>query len=482
MSGLRTHKKQIKTSGAFLVLVLVLGAVFFAVTSASVGYIVTQSQVVQQRYLLDRSSDIAEAGLNYYKWYLAHFPGDVTNGTGLPGPYVHAYEDPEDGAIGEFSLSIASSTYCGDIASIEVTSTGYTYEDPTLIRTITARYAQPTVAEYAFIINSNVWAGSDRTIVGPYHSNQGIRMDGTNQSTVTSGLTDWSCTSSFGCSPTQTVDGVFTSTANANPALFYFPSAPINFTDLTIDLANMKDRAQNNGGVYIPYSGNYGYHVVFNGDGTVTASPVTGTYEYWGYSSDDGWVRERNIISSTGGGTTYAISDDCPLVYVEDKIWLEGVVDQRVSIAADGTDINGDDPNIILQGDITYVDTDEDGLLAIAEDNVLLGIDVPDDMTVNGIFIAQDGRYGRNYYTYGYLPNPSGPLNFKPYYERNSLTANGTIVSNGRVGTKWTSGGTFVSGFQNRTNTYDRNLVDNPPPLVPNTSDVYEFTEWREED
>ena len=252
MSDSNKYNQQIRNHGAFLVLVLVLAAVFFAIISASVGYVVTQGQVVQQRYLLDRSSDIAEAGLNYYKWYLAHFPGDVTNGTGLPGPYVNVYQDPEDGAIGEFSLNIASSTYCGDIASIEVASTGYTYEDPTLTRTITARYSQPTVAEYAFIINSNVWAGSDRTIVGPYHSNQGIRMDGTNLSTVTSGLTDWSCTSSFGCSPTQTVDGVFTSTANANPALFYFPSAPINFTDLTIDLANMKDRAQNNGGLYIP--------------------------------------------------------------------------------------------------------------------------------------------------------------------------------------------------------------------------------------
>lgn len=478
----RPTKHAKARQGFFLVLVLVLGAVFFAITSAFVGYIVTQSQVVTQRTLLDQSAEIAEAGLNYYKWYLAHYPNDVTNGTGLPGPYVHTYYDPEDGAVGEFSLDIASTTYCGDVASIEVSSTGYTYADPGLTRTITARYSQPTVADYAFIINANVWAGSDRTIVGPYHSNQGIRMDGTNQSTVTSGLTDWSCTSSFGCSPTQTVDGVFTTTANANPALFAFPSAPINFANLTIDLANMKDRAQNNFGTYIPYSGNYGYRVTFNGDGTLTATPVTNTYEYWGYSSADGWVRERNIIAATGVGVDYTINPNCPLIYVEDKVWLEGVVDQRVSLAADGTTISGDDPSIVLQGNITYIDSDEDGLLAIAEDDVLLGIDVPDDMTINGIFVAQNGRYGRNYYTYGYLPNPSGPLDFSPYYERNSLTTNGTIVSNGRVGTQWTSGGTFVSGFHNRYNSYDRNLVDNPPPLVPNTSDVYEFTEWREED
>ncbi len=102
-------------------------------------------------------------------------------------------------------------------------------------------------------------------------------------------------------------------------------------------------------------------------------------------------------------------------------------------------------------------------------------------MELNGIFVAQNGRFGRNFYRSNWLPNPSGPLNYRPFYERDSLTINGTIVSNGRVGTSWSSGGVFSSGFRNRVNSFDRNLVDNPPPLVPNTSDVYEFVEWREE-
>lgn len=479
---LSQKKVSANESGFFLVLVLVLSAVFFTILTSFIGFIVTQNQVVNQRVVLDKSAEIAEAGLNYYKWYLAHYPNDVTNGTGLPGPYVHTYYDPEDGAIGEFSLDIASTTYCGDVASIEVSSTGYTYQDPTISRTIVARYAQPTVAEYAFIINSNVWAGDDRTIIGPYHSNQGIRMDGTNQSTVTSGLTDWTCTSSFGCSPNQTVDGVFTTTGNANASLFSFPSSPINFTDLTIDLVNMKDRAENNNGWYFgdSGSGNDGYHIIFNGDGTFTVRTVTRTYSYWGYSSSDGWQTEDNVIRNESSGTTYTIDANCPLIYVEDRVWLEGVVDQKVTLAAADTDSSSVNPDIILEGDITYVDPDEDGLLAIAENNVLVGLTVPNNMEVNGIFVAQDGRYGRNHYTTsGYQDVLSM---HDSYVTRNSLTMNGTIVSNGRVGTKWTSGSTFISGFDTRYNSYDRNLVDNPPPLVPNTSDVYEFTEWREED
>jgi hypothetical protein len=357
-----------------------------------------------------------------------------------------------------------------------------------------ARYSQPTVAEYAFIINSSVWAGADRTIVGPYHSNQGIRMDGTNLSTVTSGQTDWTCTGTFGCSPNQTVDGVFTTTVNANPSLFSFPSSPINFTDLTIDLALMEDRAQNAGGIYIPNSGSFGYQVIFNGDGTISVRRVTGTTQYWAYSTADDWFLERKRISASSPYNNYTINPDCPLIFVNDNVWLEGTVDQKVSLAAAGTDIFGNDPTIVLQDNILYDDPFEDGLLAIAEDDVLLGVDIPNNMEVNGIFVAQNGRYGRNMYCeptldanncwrwMGYWQYVGMPSALRTYVTRNQLDMTGTVVSNGRVGTKWSQGGTFVSGFDNRSNSYDRNLVDDPPPLIPNTSDVYEFTEWREAD
>lgn len=468
-SALLKHKK----SGFFLVLVLVLSSVFFVIMSSFIGFIVTQSQVVNQRVVLDKSAEIAEAGLNYYKWYLAHFPNDVTNGTGLPGPYVHTYYDPEDGAIGEFSLEIASSTFCGDLASIDVSSTGYVYDDTSISRTISARYAQPTVAEYAFIINSNVWAGADRTIIGPYHSNQGIRMDGTNQSTVTSGLTDWTCTSSFGCSPDETVDGVFTTTANANPSLFSFPSTPINFTDLTIDMANMQDKAENSGGVYIPQSTREGYRIEFLGDGTYNLYEIR---QKENEPQGHAYGYHLNKIKNARFEGNFTIPTDCPLIFVEDDLWIDGVIDSKVTVAAADLDTPGEDPTVVLNGDLTY-NSDDAGLLVAAEFDVLVGFEVPDDMEINGIFIAQNGHFGRNYYNTSWVPNA-----WDEYVYRNSLTMNGTVVSNGRVGTKWSCGGVYCSGFEYRYNSYDRDLVNDPPPLSPATSDVYEFTEWREED
>jgi hypothetical protein len=473
-------------AGFLMVLVLVFGSVLFTIASSFIVFIVTQSRLIEQKVQLESAGQIAEAGLNYYKWYLAHFPNDVTNGTGLPGPYVGVYNDPEGGAIGEYSLSIASTTYCGSIASIDVTSTGHTYENPAVTRQISARYARPTVAEFAFILNSSVWAGPDRTINGPYHSNGGIRMDGTHNSVVTSNVATWNCDSSFGCSPSGNRNGVFTTTANANPALFEYPSAPINFAGLTVDLATMQTRAQNNGGLYIAPSGASGYRVVFNAAGTVSVYRVTSTYLYWGYTTESGWQQERNVYNANTLVGTYAIPATCPLIFVEDKVWLEGTVRDRVALAAADLDTSGVNPSIILKNNITYVSATSSALLAVAEQDVLIGVDVPDDMSINGIYIAQNGRYGRNNYCNNTaycsstqrLPNSSP--NLRQYTIRNSETMNGTIVSNGRVGTQWTNGGVTVSGFLDRYNTYDRNLVANPPPLVPVTSDVFEFSEWRD--
>lgn len=467
----RIHLAAPSSQGFLLVLVLVFGAVFFTVISSFTVFIVTQSRLITQKVEFEHAGQIAEAGLNYYKWFLSHYPNDVTNGTGLPGPYIGVYNDPEGGAIGEYSLTVASTTYCGDVTSIGVTSVGHTYAAPTVSRSVSARYARPNVAEYSYVINSNVWVESDVQIIGPYHSNGGIRMDGRNNSVVTSGQSNWSCTPSFGCTPTTTQPGVFTTTANAVTSLFEFPSAPINFSGITVDLANIQSKAQNNGGRYFGPSGRMGYHIIFNANGTYDVRRVNGNVsEPNGYA----WGQQMNILNGTNLLGTYTISPTCPVIFVEDQVWLEGVVNGKVTIAVADVDTPGVNPSIILNNNITYANATS-GILVIGERDVLIGLEVPDNMFLNGIFIAQTGRFGRNQY------DTSMPNAWESYILRNSLTMTGTIVSNGRVDTKWVNNvGAYTSGFNNRYNSYDRNLVINPPPLVPVTSDVYEFSEWRD--
>lgn len=455
--------------GYQLVLVLVFGSIFFLMASAFIGYIITQSNLTRNKLEKEEALNIAEAGLDYYKWFLAHYPDDTTNGTNAPGPYIHQYVDPEGSAIGEFSLQVASSSSCGEVSAIDITSTGYTYDQPNTKRTVFGRYAQPTIAEYAYVLNSNVWAGSDRTIIGPYHSNGGIRMDGTNNSTVSSGQSTWACTSSYGCSPSNNnAPGV---TGNGpNNTLWEYPVSPINFTGITVDLADMQDKAEHGGGFYLPPSGRSGYWIIFKSDGTFDVRRVNSKEnEPNGYA----WGQYMNILKGTNLIGNYPIPSGCGVIYVEDQVWLEGVVKGKVTLVAADVDTIGVDRSIILNNNITYANATS-GLLAIGEYDVLIGLVVPDDMILNGIFVAQNGHFGRNHY------DDSMPNAWEVNIKRNSLLINGTIVSNGREGTKWVSGNTYVSGFNTRTNTYDRNLVSNPPPLTPKTSDTYSFIEWRE--
>ncbi|MCA9358300.1 hypothetical protein KC902_03500 [Candidatus Kaiserbacteria bacterium] len=472
-------KQQQYSAGTLLILVLVFAGIFLSIIAAFIGSVVTQNKVVNFKYEQARATEIAEAGINYYKWRLAHYPDDVTDGTGLPGPYVHVYSDPEDGPIGEFSLSIASSTYCGSIASVEVTSTGHTYTNPAAVGIVTARYARPTVAEYSFITNGAVWYGDDRVITGPVHSNQGIRMDGYHNSYIGSGQATWTCDSSFGCGSNTTVDGVYTTSGHATPGLFTFPVSPVDFSGLTLDLLDMKNKAQNDGGIYYGPSGGYGYLVDFNGDDTVTIRRVTNTSSYWAYSSEEGWhTGERNVISNSSFVATRTIDDACPLLYFEDKVWLQGDVSQKVALAAANLSL-GSQTNIVINDNINYVSGVNAGLLAIAEDDVDVGLAVPNNLQANGIFIAQNGRFGRNHYVTSGSKGLPGSLD--PYVLRGTLTRYGSVVSNGRVGTQWVSGSVTVSGFVNRVTSFDADQVSDPPPLTPETSDVYELSDWQQE-
>ena len=174
------------TTGSLLVVVIIFMGVFSALFASMLSYLLTQSRWVDQKTYAEQALQIAEAGIEYTRWHLAHWPDDLQDGTGGPGPYVHVYEDPETGPIGEFSLEIGGDVFCGKTGVVEATSTGWTYRDPSITRSIAVKIARPTVADYSYIVDSNVWAGSSRTIVGPYHSNGVVRMDGNNQSAVTS--------------------------------------------------------------------------------------------------------------------------------------------------------------------------------------------------------------------------------------------------------------------------------------------------------
>jgi len=468
--------------GLTLIVVLAFTGVFMLSVAALMNFVLMQSKLGLNKGIRAQALGVAEAGLSYYNWFLAHYPNNLQDGTGVAGPYVHTYTDPVKGDIGSYSLSVKGNLSCGQVQSIDVTSTGTINADPRFKRVLKGRHAAPSVADYSYIIGENVWAGSDRQITGKYHSNGGIRMDGTNNSLVTSGVSSWTCDGSFGCSPTQTKQGIFGS--GSGSALWKYPTSKVSFADMATNLPNMKAYAESSG-IYLPpygstevyfknpYGGsNYtaidGYHLVFNADGTVDIYQVTSTSGYWGYRSGIGYTADFNIIDSESFLERRTVPTGCSLIFVEDKVWIDGVVKGKVTVVSADLINNNYKTDVILNNNITYTKQDgTDGLTVISQNAILIPPRSPNDLTINGIFVAEGDRFGRPYYDYD---------------KKNSLTIHGSIISNKRVGTSWSCGwtGYFCSGYSKRITTYDRLQATNPPPFTPSSTTTPRYILWQE--
>ncbi len=458
-----------------MLLALVFGAIFVGLIGALCSYVLIQNRLQAVKYAQSEGFTIAEAGIEYYKWFLGHYPGDTTNGTGHAGPYSLPYADPEGGTAGTISLTVAGNTSCGQTTSIDITSVGTPSDNSLASKTVYARYARPSVGTYSYILNDSVWAGADRVIQGPYHSNGGVRMDGTANSPVSSSLATWSCTSSFGCSPTATKNGVFGTGSNAN--LWDFPTPQVDFSAISADFTNLKTTAQASGkywGDGNPSNTQGGYHLIFNADGTVTVKHVTKITAPTVVAFVDGTAgggTDNSIIKTESLVGTYALPSNCGLIFVQNRAWIEGTITKKITVVvADVTSASGS-ADTIIPNNIVYSAYDGTaGLTLITQDDVLVGPNAPNNTTLDGIFIAQSGAFGRNLY--------SCPGTYEP---RGTLTILGTTVSNKRTGTRWINGcGGSDGGYQTRIDSFDRNMASNPPAFTPAVASDYELMDWHQ--
>lgn len=467
-----------------IVLTLIFAAVFGLLLTSLVAYLAQQRSYLAQNIEGGRALQVAEAGMEYYRWRLSHFPEDIQDGTGGPGPYVKDYADPESSVFGQYSLEIGGKVQCGKVQVVEATSTGWTTENPNVQRVVTARIARPTVADYSYIVDSPVRVGADRIIIGPYHGNSLIRMEADNRSTVSSKVASSSCDLGGlgGCTSGSNAPGVYGT--GLHPELWQFPASDISFTNFNFDFDEMEEIASTSG-IFLGKDSDdvsrFGYQLVLKSNRTVDVYRVTSI----------NWITSTlpSNVSVTlpellGDPTTkrqfianYPLPGACGLIYVEDRVWLQGVVAGPVTVVANDTDTPS--PDIYLLNNITYSTTTENtGLTALAERHVLIPLYVPDNMELNGVFFAQTGAYGRN--SYGNVSNING-VNYTARKQRSTLTTNGTVVSKLRTATKWVNNlGAFTQGFQQRYDYYDRTLAKSPPPLTPFTSPDFRYVGWYE--
>ena len=480
-----------KNKGFIITYILIFSTVFLLLLAGLLGFILSQLKQAKYELAYEQALHIAEAGVDRYRWYLVHKSQEIFEGEEVGCPpsdcvdcanCEYQFTLPGLGVIGKYQLEIEEERSCGVTTAIGVTAVGWTMQFPDVQRKIKVHYIKPTVAEYSYILNHNVWAGADRTIMGPYHSNGGIRMDGQNNSLVTSEQAEWNCTDSYGCStcPSECgwisgqgciCPGVFT-TANGSEEFFRINASHFDFEGITIDLGRIKFLTQplpqgEGQGLYFPPSTEEGYHVIINSR-TISVSKITELSRVRAYTEEREYYWEHSIISEEDMAVDYVL-EDCGLIYFEDDIWLEGEVGGRITLAVANLIVPEEKASVWLKDNINYKDGSPlDGFVLVSQNNVLITPDSPDYLELDGIYIAQEGHFGRNHY------------DSWNYAKREELNIFGSIVSNGRVGTKWSSGSTWVSGYRERQNIYDPELSYYPPPFLPCISEEFGYKGWEE--
>lgn len=478
------NNKGIVLSGV-LVFSLISVTLIIALTSWF-GIVIKSVKELVQR---EQAFHIAEAGVEYYRWHLAHAPTDFQDGTGEPGPYVHDFEDKNGDVIGQFSLDITPPLVGSTVVTIE--STGTILENPDISRTVKVQLAKPSFAKYAFVSNADMRFGEGTEIYGPIHSNGGIRFDGLAHNLVSSSKETYDDPDHSG--PQEW--GVHTHLSPIDP---YPPEEFNNRTDvfeagrevavpaadfdgITSDISNLKTLGQGEDGYYFSESGRSGYHVVLKTDDTfdlykvesISAPPHSSCNNTAG---QDGWG------TWSIGSQSFVDNYDFPengIIFIEDDAWVSGQIDTaRLTIIA-GTlpDIPENRKNIIVNEDLLYTNHDgQDVISLIAQNNINVGLYSDNDLEIDAALIAQNGRVGRHYYRSSYTFWFWNVPGCSPYDEMDTVSLYGMIGTNQRYGFAYTDG----TGYETRNISYDANLLYSPPPSFPLTSDQYEPILWEE--
>ena len=164
-------------------------------------------------------------------------------------------------------------------------------------------------------------------------------------------------------------------------------------------------------------------------------------------------------------------------MFFEDNLWVRGSIDgARVTIASGKFPDNAATrTSISVNNDLTYTNYNGlDTIALIAQKNINIGLYSEDILRIDAALLAQNGRIGRYYYQ---PPNNESNNNrCGPTGIRQQITLYGMIGSN----LTYALGYADLSGYQERIIVYDANLLYNPPPGFPLTTNQYSQISWDE--
>lgn len=483
------NTKQRKFEGGyFLIQVLVFGSIAILVIGALISFTNTNMLLGRKSVSREEAFQAAEAGIEYYRWHLAHDNTDYTDGTGNPPPYMHHFYDKNGNLIGTYELTIIPPPVGSTL--VEIKSEGKSVADPSIKRILVSQLAIPSFAKYAFISNSDMRFGQGTEIFGPVHSNRGIHLDGLAHNLVTSSLATYDDPDHSGSlefavhthvnpppgSGTNNTFRAAEAPPNSVPVradIFMigrqFPVPEVDFTGITASLSKMKADAQTAGKYFAP-SGAQGYKIVMKTNGTFDLYKVTSLVNPPGGCTNSnnqiGWGTWS--VNSAIFLSNYAYPAN-GVIFVEDNVWVEGMLNATRIIVASARfpDNPSTRSSITVNNSLTYTDYNGGDVLGlIAQKDVNVGMISENILRIDAAIIAQNGRVGRYYYGSGC-----------PSYIRSTITLYGMIGTALRYGFAYTDN----TGYVTRNIIYDHNLLYAPPPAFPLTSDQYQIISWKEE-
>ncbi|MFA5128250.1 MAG: hypothetical protein WC457_04635 [Patescibacteria group bacterium] len=454
----RGLKNNLDNRGNILLVATMFGLLAFSFTVAAISnYALSENRASVYKHNRERAFQISEAGTNYYRWHLAHNNTDYKDGTSSTGPYYHDFEDKDGNVIGRYALTVTQPPTGTTVVTID--SQGWLLSQENSKRNIKIQVGFPSLTDYSFLTNSQIWIGNTESTHGKFQSNDGVHFDGVCDAPVMSAVPTFYCDSSIGCSGKQ--NGVF---GSGGPSQFFiYPMPSKDFSAVTAKLSTIKTNA----GISLSSSGAYGWYLKFLSSGKIYISKVTGVTKclsgggwggWGGWGASDCWD-----ITSTSSGATHDMPTST-YIYVADNTWVDGVVKGRVTVGAASDTKN---PSIVVNGNLTYAAKDGTNAIGlIAEDDIIVPYYSPDNLEIDAAMLAQYGKV------------------YRPEYSntKKTITIYGSILTYDQ----WTwsyvnSSNVVISGYITTTNMYDGNLTYSPPPGFPVGSE-YSPISWEETD
>lgn len=486
-------QKNKYNKGILVVQVLVYSSIIIVLIGGLASWAATSIKAGRIAFIREQAFQAAEAGIDYYRWHLAHAPTDYQDGTGTNGPYVHNLKDKDGNNVGTFSLNITPPTPGSTLVSI--VSTGASNKELSIERTIKSEVAKPSIAKYAVAGHEDMRFGEGTEVFGHIHINGGVRFDGLAHNIVSSSATTYNDPDHTGgneigvhthvnAPPSSGINDSYRSSEsdpNNIPARYdvfeagrLISQPSVDFAGFTTDLSALKTKAQSAEGFYRDDSGGsyVGYHIVLKTNDTFDLYKINSWASRGGCNSSDSESISWSINNQTLQGN-YAFPTN-GIMFFEDDIVVDGQINTaRLTIIAADLPVPSNPTNykkIIINNDLKYTNYDgSDALGLIAQSGVMVGMISEDDLRIDGALIAQNHKVGRFYYNRGWFSTCN-------YRYRTTLTSYGMIASYQRYGFAFTDD----TGYTNRNIIYDAKLLYAPPPNFPITSDEYQIISWQE--